>query len=407
MPDIIAKTSKNNELRVGSGYTTLTALPEISRARYTDQQFFNLEIEHVFKKTWLQVGHVSEFAKAGSYRTLDLPFAPVVLVKGSDNEIRAFLNACRHRGAAVVRDSEGCAARLTCQYHSWSYDLAGKLIGIPARESFPDFKMDEHPLQQLRCELWGGFVYINFDEDAKSLADWMAPMTKRFYTQADADLRIVSRQAWTVDCNWKMAVEAFRESYHVPTVHPQTAAAALSGYDAFFEMYPNGGATIFIPYSKAIMEQAFSGVSLRASTLKRLTGTEEPKYNETTLLASLFPNAIIGFQPSGFPLISAWPIDVDTCRLEVVWYGMDWGNAPTPEEWTKVVDDFTTLTFEDIENLSTMQKSLKADPNKGIPLSTLECLVYQLHAEIDKKIGTVNIPEQLRAPDALASVTNP
>ncbi|MEC9357985.1 MAG: aromatic ring-hydroxylating dioxygenase subunit alpha [Pseudomonadota bacterium] len=401
MDDLPLASQPPESLRVGGPYRALPALPEIPRARYTDEAFYQAEIKHVFGRSWLQVGHVSEFEQPGSYRALDLPLAPVLLVRGSDGVLRAFLNSCRHRGATVVRSDQGCARTLSCPYHSWTYDLSGKLIGYPARHSFPGLVKEDHSLQSLRCELWGGFVFINFDPQAQPLAEWMEPMTQRFGVQSEAPLRIVSRQSWTIACNWKMAVEAFRESYHVPTVHPQTAAAALDGYDTFFELYLNGGATIFIPYSKEIMKQAFSGVSLRASTLERLSGMEDAKYNETTLLASMFPNAIIGFQPMGFPLISAWPLSVGSCRLDVVWYGMDWGDAPRPAEWDKVVSDFTTLTGEDVANLAAMQRSVEADPDKGIPVSTLECLVYQLHAQIDKAIGPENIAPRLRVPDVL------
>lgn len=387
--------------RVGGSYGQLPRLPEIPRARYTDEGFFRLEIEQMFKRTWLQVAHVSEFEKLGSYRAVDLSFGPVLVLRGEDGELRAFLNSCRHRGATVVRDVSGCQRKLVCQYHSWTYDLSGKLTGVPARQSFSGLNLDDYSLQPLRCELWGGFVFINFDLAASPLGEWIEPMTRRFWPQASASLRVVSRQSWDVNCNWKMATEAFKEAYHVQTVHPQTAAAALSGYDTFHEMYPNGGATLFIPYSKTIMEQAFSGVSLRATSLQRLTGTEDEKYNRTTLLASVFPNAMIGFQPSGFPIISAWPISVGRCQLDVTWYGMDWGDGPRPQEWDKVVSDFTVLTGEDIANLATMQKSMEADPGKGIPLSTLECLIYQLHAELDRVIGIDRIPASLRVDDVL------
>lgn len=394
------------EKRIGGAYAKLPKLPQIPRRRYTDEAFYQAELEHVFKRTWLQVSHVSEFEQAGSYRLLDLPFAPVVLVKGDDGVIRAFINACRHRGASVVREESGCTRTLTCKYHSWRYDLTGKLKSLPALSTFTELDLGELSLQSVRCELWGGFVFINLDQTAQPLADWMAAMTPRFSRQAEAPLRIVSKQSFDLNCNWKIAVEAFRESYHLPTVHPQTAAAALDGYDTFYELYPNGGSTIFIPYSKTIMEQQFSGVSLRASTLERLSGTEDEKYNVTTLLAAFFPNYIIGFQPSGFPLITAWPTSVDRCRMDVIWYGMDWGDGPMPEEWEKVVSDFTYLAGEDIDSLSDIQKAITADPDKSMPISTLECPVYQLHAEIDKVIGVGNVPEHLRVPDVLQDFIN-
>lgn len=408
MNDMTKPDSATLARRIGGPpHLQLPPLPEISRARYTDEAFYRSEMEYVFRRTWLQVAHVSEFEKEGSYLTVDLPMAPVIIVRGKDGKLRAFLNACRHRGASVVREEKGCVRVMACPYHGWTYDLKGQLIGLPVQESFPGLVLEDHALENVRCELWGGFVFINLDKSAPALTDWIEPMTRRFAAQAEAPLRIVSKQSWEVNCNWKMAVEAFREAYHVPTVHPRTAAAALDGYDTFYELYPNGGGTVFIPYSKAIMAQEFSGVSIRASTLIRLTGTEDEKYSKTTLLASVFPNAMIGFQPMGFPLITSWPVAVDRCRLQVNWYGMDWGDGPIPAEWTKVVDDFTVLTGEDLANLSSMQKSLEADPGKGIPLSALECTVYQLHAEIDKLIGAENIPAHLRVPDILGDFIEP
>lgn len=387
--------------RIGGGYLQLPQLPEIPRRRYTDEAFYKAELEHVFKRTWLMVGHVSEYEGEGSYTVLDLPLAPVVIVRGQDGVLRAFLNSCRHRGATVVREAKGCMRVMTCQYHSWSYDLTGKLIGLPARDSFPGLDLASHPLEPVRCELWEGFIFINFDKHARPLLDGIQALVKRYSKPASGALRIASKQSWDVNCNWKMAVEAFRESYHVKTVHPKTAGAALAAYDTSHEMYPNGRGSLFIPYEAAIMQQEWAGVTVRASELPRLHGTDDPQYNVTTMLATLFPNTILGFQPTGFPVISAWPLAHDRCRLDVHWYGMDWGDGPRPAEWDKVIDDFTALTHEDIANLASMQRSLEADPHKGIPVSTLECLVYQMHVEIDKAIGAERVDPALRVPDVL------
>lgn len=393
--------------RIGGPYRQLPPLPEIPRRRYTDQGFYEAELEYVFKRTWLMVGHVSEYEQEGSYAVLDIPLAPVVVVRGKDGVLRAFLNSCRHRGATVVREAKGCTRIMTCQYHSWSYDLTGKLIGYPAKESFPGLDAAQYSLESVRCELWEGFIFISFDKNAQPLLDWLAPIVKRYSAPASGALRIASKQSWEIDCNWKMAVEAFRESYHVKTVHPRTAGAALAGYDTSHEMYPNGGGSLFIPYEAMIMQQEWAGVTARATELPRLHGTDDPQYNETTMLAALFPNVILGFQPTGFPVISAWPLAYNRCRLDVHWYGMDWGSGPRPAEWDKVIDDFTALTYEDLANLASMQRSLEADPDKGIPVSTLECLLYQMHVEIDRAIGLERVEPALRVPDILGDFIVP
>jgi phenylpropionate dioxygenase-like ring-hydroxylating dioxygenase large terminal subunit len=98
-------------------------LPDIPLARYTDEAFFKAEIDRVFRASWHFAGHQSQWAGPGSYRLLDLPYAPVVVTRGRDGQLRAFLNSCRHRGAPVVRSTAGTAKLLVCQFHSWAYDL--------------------------------------------------------------------------------------------------------------------------------------------------------------------------------------------------------------------------------------------------------------------------------------------
>src|SRR5882757_5856906 len=105
-------------------------LPDIPLARYTDEPLFKAEIDHVFRRSWHFAGHESEWEGIGSYRVLDVPYAPVVVTRGRDGELRAFLNSCRHRGAPVVRASEGTAKLLVCQFHSWAYNLEGELVRV-------------------------------------------------------------------------------------------------------------------------------------------------------------------------------------------------------------------------------------------------------------------------------------
>lgn len=381
----------------GENYPSLPKLPQIPCGRFTDEDFYQLEMKHVFRRTWLQVAHISEFEKAGSYRVLDLPIAPVIIIRGKDGELRAFLNACRHRGARVVLEKAGCVPRLSCQYHGWTYDLTGKLIGIPERETFPESVGKDMALKSVRCERWGGFVFINLDENAPALMDWLGPIGRRNTELMEAPLRIVSKQSWEINCNWKLAADAFRESYHVPRTHTKTSALAVDGYKAYFEIYPSGG-TLFLPYTQAVKDFAWKGLTASTSTLTTLPGALGA-FSETTQTHMFFPNFEITQQPSGFPLISMWPLAKDRCRVDVDWYGADWGDGPVSEEWNKIVADFTVLTEEDLGNLSSIQESVEAEPGKRFFLSTHECLVYHLHVELDKVIGVENIAPEVRMPD--------
>ena len=97
------------------------ALPDLAAARYFDPEFYRLEMEHVFRKSWLCVGHTSQLPQSGSYRLFEQFDQSIILSRGSDDRIRAFKNTCRHRGAALVTQPEGVAKRFICPYHAWGY----------------------------------------------------------------------------------------------------------------------------------------------------------------------------------------------------------------------------------------------------------------------------------------------
>ena len=398
-----APTAQATQIKVPArgAASMLPRLPRIPRARYLSEELLKAEIEHVFKKTWLGVGHVSEFEKEGSYRQLDLPFAPVFLVRGKDGEIRAFLNSCQHRGATVLKEKEGCAKSLSCQYHGWTYSLTGQLIGVPDEDSFQDLKKEQHSLVGLRCELWGGFVFINFDQNAPDLIEWLGPIAKRYTEIAQAPLRVVSRKSWEVDCNWKLMEDAFRESYHLNFIHQKTIAQMVVADNAINEMYPKGHFTLYTPYDPSKID---ASISMKQSNLVPIPGTDAPDFLKNIMVAGIFPNLLFAFQLGGFPIKQEWPLGNGRTRVDITWYGMDWGNGPRPEEWdTRLLPAFDIIMSEDLGNLCSIQRSLEADPGKSIPLSSQEVMVYQFHAEMDKLIGEQYVPAGLYLPDILGA----
>lgn len=373
-------------------------LPDIPRRRYMDPDFFKQEIEAVFKKSWLAIGHVSEVPDVGSYLTLDLPFAPVLIVRGKDMQVRAFINACRHRGAPVVREDKGCAQVLVCQYHAWSYDLEGKLKGVPQKHDFCGLKNDEYPLQSIRCETWGGLIFLNFDRGAMPLSEWVSPFGDQYDHIVGSPLRLVSRRSYVIDCNWKIAVEAFWETYHVTTIHRKTAATVIDSNNTHFVLHPHGHGTMVPPYRPDVLTSSeWKGTALR-STLKPIEAFD---FNEGVVTPGLFPNGFVSFERAGFPLVVKWPLGVDKTRIDLIWYGRDWGDGEMPAEWHERVEAFHQLMLEDIHNMAPMQKSVMADPDKGVPLCKQEARLYQLHAQIDNLIGRESIAAELQVPDLL------
>lgn len=397
------KINDAGDKRSGASSKTIPQLPEIPRGRYTDEAFHRSEIDGIFKRTWLMAGHASELKEPGDHRLLDIPIAPIVAVRGEDGVIRAFLNSCRHRGATVVRQREGRSQRLNCQYHGWSYDLQGRLCGIPDEGSFPGLNRSDYGLVRVRCEQWGGFFFINLDPEAPPLLDWLAPVVKRYSGPTQAPLRVIEKLSFEVNCNWKIAVEAFRESYHAATIHRKTAVPVILAYEPILELYENGHGSLLSPYRPEFLRQQSvnRGGFTMQSSLPTLTGIEDRKYLENVVMAQMFPNYYLAYQTAGFPVLIKWPLSVNRSRLDLIWYGMDWGEGPRPAEWDTTIANFNVLLMEDLSNLESIQASVEADAGSGFPLSSKETLLYHLHASIDRHIGKENIPVRLRVGDAL------
>jgi phenylpropionate dioxygenase-like ring-hydroxylating dioxygenase large terminal subunit len=136
-------------------------IPPIPVERYVSEDVYELEQRHVWGRAWLFAGHESELAEPGAFTLFTKTTAPLVIVRGHDGVIRAFYNSCRHRGAPVVRETCGTAKRLTCLYHSWSYDTQGRLRAIPDARNFVDADEDELGLVRVRCESWEGFLFVS------------------------------------------------------------------------------------------------------------------------------------------------------------------------------------------------------------------------------------------------------
>ncbi|HVW34208.1 MAG TPA: aromatic ring-hydroxylating dioxygenase subunit alpha, partial [Acidimicrobiia bacterium] len=216
-------------------------LPDLPVGRYTSEELYRLERDELFRRTWVYAAHESELPEPGSYVVFDRTGAPIVVVRGADRVVRAFYNTCRHRNAPVVQGSCGTARRLTCTFHSWSYDLEGALVAVPDEFQFCGLDRSERGLVPVRCETWLGFVFVNEDPGAAPLLDFLGPVAREITPEYGGQpLRIVHRRRRSLACNWKVAIEAFLEVYHLRTVHPKTLAPYLDGKASAIALFPHG-----------------------------------------------------------------------------------------------------------------------------------------------------------------------
>jgi phenylpropionate dioxygenase-like ring-hydroxylating dioxygenase large terminal subunit len=191
---------------------------------YKSQAFYAFEHEAVFMRSWLCVGRVQQVAKPGDYMAITLLGEPLLIVHDGDGEIHAMSALCRHRGHPLAEECNGNAKRFVCPYHRWSYTLSGDLVGAPRMSDAVKLRKlrEESRLPHLRCEIWYGFIFVNFDAEAAPLAPTLAKLVP-YMSGYDLDAMVTLPPNFSKEpfpWNWKMLLENYIEPYHTEYVHP-------------------------------------------------------------------------------------------------------------------------------------------------------------------------------------------
>jgi choline monooxygenase len=185
---------------------------------YTSQEFYDREVERIFRREWCFIGRADEIAKPGDYKVFDLVGESVIVLRDQAGILRAFANTCRHRGTRLL-DGAGNCRSIACPYHAWVYALDGRLIASLGMEETLGFEPADHGLLPVRLEDWAGFLFVNFAEGGGTLASHLGDLPERFAAYNFADMVCVRRKEYDLACNWKLYVENAMEDYHTPTVH--------------------------------------------------------------------------------------------------------------------------------------------------------------------------------------------
>jgi phenylpropionate dioxygenase-like ring-hydroxylating dioxygenase large terminal subunit len=378
------------------------ALPDIALGRYTDRAFYELERTYLFGRTWLYAAHDSELAAAGSYKLVDCVGSSVLVVRGEDGVVRAFHNACRHRGAPVVRGTCGTARMLVCQFHSWAYDLEGNLQRVPEERDFVRLDRAERGLIPVRCEQWGGWWFVNLDPEAMPLLEWLHPLPVLLGDVARSPLRQFHSSSVELACNWKVLAEGFLEVYHARTVHPQTVAPTLDTRGTVISLFDHGHQNMISPVRPGTRTDNRDALATIDHVPPLFAELLQPAHG-------IFPNVIAPMDRRGFPFLVFWPTAIDRTRLDVTWFAADWedGEMPGGDIWQQRLDRFDVLMDEDYRNLEPIQRSIENAAHGGQVINYQERRIWHVHAWIDKTIGVDRIPPELHVPDLLADWVEP
>lgn len=270
---------------------------------YFDPAIAEREREQIFAKTWQCVGRAEQVKEKGSYITADVAGESIAVVRGDDGVLRAFFNVCRHRAAPVLLDESGCAGKLRCQYHGWTYDLAGRLKGTPEFEGVCDFRKEDNGLVPVGAVAeWGLFVWICIEKPAVPLEAFLKPLPEWAEQCSPFEkLAFHSRQSYDLACNWKVYVDNYLDGgYHVNTIHP-----ALAGVLDYTEYTTT-------PVGNTV---------LQASPLKAGEGTAgRTRIGTHAAYWWVYPNVMFNFYSGILDVNLVLPLGSDCCRVMFDFY---------------------------------------------------------------------------------------
>ena len=214
----------------------------ITGDRYFCPAYMQKEWDRLWTRIWHIGGSAADLIEAGDYVTHMIGRESVIMVRQSDGAVRAFFNACRHRGNRLSWSELGGGPSITCAYHGWKWGIDGVLLHAQDVDDFPGGNpCGKAKLVEIACDVWGGFVWFNMDTSSRSLRDYLGEIGTQLEAYRMEGWVRVLYLTTEAPCNWKVIRDNFNESYHLPTLHPELASFINDGLpDTMIEMYPDG-----------------------------------------------------------------------------------------------------------------------------------------------------------------------
>lgn len=191
----------------------------LPRELYVSEEAFRFDTQLMLKSVWLYACTVAHVKNPGDYFIFELANNSIMIVRGRDNEVRAFWNSCRHRGARLCLEQRGRAARLICPYHQWTYGLDGKLLA--ARSMAEDFAKGDYSLNPVALENVGGLIFICMSDTPPPITQVKADISEQIAVYDLEKLKVAVQDDYIEDANWKLVMENNRECYHCDVGHPE------------------------------------------------------------------------------------------------------------------------------------------------------------------------------------------
>lgn len=435
----------------------LTEPVTIGVEAYISEEYARRERDKLWRKVWLQVGRVEEIPKVGDFLTYEVLDDSLLIVRTAADTIRAYYNVCSHRGRRLVdtpageKNACGHASSFVCGFHAWRYDLEGRCTHMLEKEDWKGVLSEERTrLGEIKVDTWGGWLWINMDPDCEPLQQYLDPAANMLDPFELQNMRFKWRRWLVFDCNWKVAMEAFCETYHVVGTHPQfTRYGDFSGWSRAHGTHSNlgyeapkdqeaGSSKIRLgkggdPRLATAEMQAYTLQEVNAVTTQTLVdaakrlvdelpeGTPASKVLEHWLASArrddaargviwptidpahvgqagtawqIFPNFQIGHAVNCALCYSARPYgyDPNKCVFEVSVFELYPQGGEPKTEWIHTPADdpaWRTVLPQDFSNMAAVQQGMKSGGFRGaLPNPYRERSVANLHRNLAARMGT-------------------
>jgi Rieske 2Fe-2S family protein len=272
---------------------------------YVDRAYFDREMERLFRRMWICAGRTEQVGRPGQFYVRELLGEPIVITRGASG-VNAFYNVCRHRGTRLCTEAQGTfAGAIQCPYHSWTYDLDGRLIGAPHMDEVPHFRKEDYPLHRVHASVWDGHIFLNLSADPAPLSAQLAGLPAKFRSWRMEELRLGHRIVYDVKANWKLIIQNYNECLHCPNLHPALNKLShyLSGENEPLQATYMGGRMDLRP---GVQTLSMDGTCPRAF----LPGLSAEDARRVYYYA-IFPNMLLSLHPDYMMVHTLWPIAPD------------------------------------------------------------------------------------------------
>lgn len=365
---------------------------------YFDPEFFEAEKKAFLRAAPQVVCHESEIRQPGEWRSLEYLGESVIVIRGDDDEVRAFSNVCRHRGSRLVDGTGGCAKVLTCPYHAWSYARDGRLVGVPHRHEYPGLQTERLALHPVPLENWRGFLFVTLEPGAPSVADMMAPYEREVAQYRFEELRVMGRVTLRPrPLNWKTIADNYSDHLHIPVGHP--------GLTRLFERNYRIEARDHVDRMEGdLVEKESANASERA--YQRYLPTVDhlmPSHQRKWLYYKLFPNVAFDIYPDQVDFMQFLPVSATDTVIREISYAL-----PDERREMRAARYLNwrinrRVNAEDTELITRVQLGMQSPTYEAGPLGKSEVCLRSFARKLRRMIPQARLPDPPRAGWSAAS----